>query len=108
MNNSSQQRKSDKKAKLKAWRDGERIKAQNLFPLADSRLQEFFGMLEKLRAKHGCFHDIRHALQVIQTMQIAKEDADGLLDWCNQHGGYCDCEIAANTFMHWHENRVQT
>ncbi len=97
--------KSDKKAKLKAWRDGERNKAQSLFPLADARLQEFFDALENLRAAYGCFHDIRHALHVIQTMQLSEDETNSLLDWCNEHGGYCDCEIAANTFMHWHENR---
>ena len=40
-------------------------------------------------------------------MGLSEAETDSLLDWCNDHGGYCDCEIAANTFMHWHESRAR-
>lgn len=99
--------KAERKAKLRAWRDGEHAKARALYPLPDARLEAFFGALEKLRAEHGCFHDIRHASRVIGDMRLDKRETDALLDWCNEHGGYCDCEIAANTFGHWHETRAR-
>ena len=99
--------KSDRKAKLKAWREGDNERARLLYPLPDSRLEEFFNALEALRAEYGCFHDIRHSLSAIQAMGLSEAETDYLLDWCNGHGGYCDCEIAANTFMHWHETRAR-
>ncbi|MCU0756543.1 MAG: DUF2695 domain-containing protein [Xanthomonadales bacterium] len=97
--------KSAKKAMLRAWRTREQEKARGLYPLADSRLAQFFSELEARRARHGCFHDIRHSLQVAESMSLSEPELDALLDWCNQHGGFCDCEIAANTFQHWHETR---
>ena len=97
---------SERKAKLKAWREGERQKARALYPLPEPRLGEFFSALEVLRSGHGCFHDLRHSLRVIEAMGLTEGETDSLLDWCNEHGGYCDCEIAANTFMHWHETRA--
>ncbi|MDR1995702.1 DUF2695 domain-containing protein [Azonexus sp.] len=60
-------------------------------------MERFFESLENLQAEHGCFHDIRHSLHIIQAMGLPEEEADSLLDWC-EHGGYCDCEIASNTY----------
>ena len=99
--------KSARKARLKAWRESENQKARSLYPLANLRLEEFFGALESLRSEHGCFHDLRHSLQVIESMGLSGPETECLLDWCNDHGGYCDCEIAGNTFMHWRETRGQ-
>jgi len=76
-----------------------------LFPLKDADLERFFESLENLQAEHGCFHDIRHSLHVIRAMGLPEEEADSLLDWCNEHGGYCDCEIAGNTYEYWQSNR---
>lgn len=100
-----QSSKSERKAKVEAWRGHERRKARLLFPLTDARLQQFFATLERLRAEHGCFHDIRHSLQVIQSMHLSEAETDSLLDWCNAHGGFCDCEIAGNTYEYWEANR---
>ncbi|MBL8299409.1 MAG: DUF2695 domain-containing protein [Rhodanobacteraceae bacterium] len=100
--------KSQRKAKRNAWRQSEHRKAQAAYPLPDARLETFFGLLEALRSEHGCFHDIRHALAVSGQLGLSEAETDALLDWCNAHGGYCDCEIAANTFMHWHETRART
>jgi hypothetical protein len=96
---------SDRKAKLKAWREGEKAKARAEYPLDDARLGEFFRLLEELRAAHGCFRDLRHASAAIAQLALSDADADALFDWCNDHGGYCDCEIAANTFGRWQEIR---
>ena len=97
--------KSARKEKLKAWRDGENAKARLLYPLPDSQLEQFFALLEERRAEVGCFHDFRHSTKVFDLMGLSSDEADALLDWCHEHGGFCDCEIAANTFMHWHRTR---
>lgn len=105
MDASRQADKVDKKVRLKAWREEEHHKARALYPLEDARLEAFFTALEELRSRHGCFHDLRHALHVSETMGLTEPETDSLMNWCNEHGGYCDCEIAANTFMHWHQTR---
>jgi hypothetical protein len=99
--------KAARKAKTRAWRESEHEKARSLYPMPDSRLAEFFEALEELRAEHGCFHDYRHSLRVVSAMSLTEAETDSLLAWCNDHGGCCDCEIAANTFMHWHETRAR-
>lgn len=97
--------RSTRRALLKRWKEGERRRARAQFPLDDVRLQGFFDGVETLRAQHGCFHDIRHAMRVIDAMAMSDDEANGLLDWCDAHGGHCDCEIVANTHQHWLESR---
>lgn len=97
--------RSTRKAQLKAWKQAQRRRAQAEFPLPDARLRLFFDGVERLRARHGCFHDTRHAMQCIDAMALSDEEANALLDWCQAYGGHCDCEIAANTHQHWLESR---
>ena len=99
--------KSARKAKLKAWRESEHAAARARHPLDDATLAVFFAHVEDRRARHGCFHDLRHASAVIEQLGLSDTEADALLDWCNENGGYCDCEVAANAYGHWLETRVQ-
>jgi hypothetical protein len=99
--------KAERKALIKSWREGEREKARSLFPMDDARLESFFDVLECLFMAQGCFHDIQHSLSVISAMGLSETEADSLLDWCNDHGGFCDCEILANTQGYWQDNRAR-
>jgi len=100
--------KAARKALLKTWKEGERRKAREAFPLDDARLEAFFVQLQALFEKEGCFHDTRHAQDSIDALALSDDDANALLDWCEENGGYCDCEIAGNTFGHWQENRASS
>lgn len=100
--------KTDKKAKLRAWRDAEHAKARLEFPLSDQMLAEFFAGIESLRATHGCFHDTRHAEATLVSLECSTDDIERVFAWCESNGGYCDCEIVANTEQHWQECRVRT
>ena len=98
--------KIKKKAMLEAWGQKNREAARAAFPLQDAELNIFFTEIETLMEAHGCFHDTRHAQKIIDvTLKLSDEKANSLLDWCAENGGYCDCEIAANTMEHWQENR---
>jgi hypothetical protein len=98
--------KATRKALVRRWQESRREQARALFPLDDARLESFFDVLECLFMAQGCFHDIRHSLSVISAIGLTNAEADSLLDWCNDHGGFCDCEILANTQDFWHSNRV--
>jgi hypothetical protein len=95
-----------RKALLKAWRADEQRKARAAFPLDEPALASFFARLEALRDEHGCFHDLRHAEAVVAAMGLDEARADALFDWCNATGGFCDCEIAANSWMRFREART--
>ncbi len=100
--------KSARKALTKAWKESQHIKARAEFPLNSDLLEEFFSKLEESMHAYGCFHDTRHSQAIIDSLELSDESANALLDWCNQNGGFCDCEISANTFSHWQECRTAT
>jgi hypothetical protein len=100
--------KADRKAKLRAWREGEHAKAHAEFPLPDAQLDAFFEGVEVLREQHGCFHDCRHSTAVLASMGLSGDTAERVFEWCEDHGGYCDCEIAGNTHQHWEQCRART
>jgi Protein of unknown function (DUF2695) len=98
--------KAKKKAMLAAWGKKNQEAAQATFPLEDVVLKVFFTQIEMLMHDYGCFHDTRHAQKIIdESLKLTDEKANALLDWCAENGGYCDCEIAANTMEYWEENR---
>jgi hypothetical protein len=97
--------KARRKELLRQCVEEEQTKARGNFPLPDETLEGFFTQLEMAMHNHGCFHDIRHSQKIIDAMSLADEQANTLLDWCAENGGYCDCEICANTQEHWRENR---
>ncbi len=98
--------KAKKKAMLAVWGKKNREAAQAAFPLEDAVLTVFFTQIETLMEEQGCFHDTRHAQKIIdETLKLTDDKANDLLDWCANNGGYCDCEIAANTMEYWEESR---
>lgn len=95
----------DKKALLREWRTQRRAKARALFPLDDASLCRFFDRLDELLDQKPCAHGLVLARAVMDEMGLSEEDAEALFDWCEDHGGYCDCEISANTRQHWESSR---
>jgi hypothetical protein len=101
------QPQSDRRQKIRAWRDQERARARLAFPLPDEQLAAFFAGVEtQLRAQRGCFHDTRHARAAPTSLACAPAIIDQVLAWCAENGGFCDCEIVANTRPHWNECRT--
>lgn len=97
--------KSERRAKLRDWRDAEHAKARLAFPLSDEQLGAFFAGVESLQEQHGCAHDTRHSEATMSSLGLAPSDVKRVLAWCGENGGFCDCEIAGNTFQHWEECR---
>jgi hypothetical protein len=76
--------------------------------LPDQQLASFFAQLEALWPQVGCAHDLRSAESVAKGLGLTEVEIDALFDWCNDHGGYCDCEVSANTREFWESNRART
>ena len=100
--------KTRKKELLESWKDSEKAKARARFPLPDESLNLFFEHLEAAVMRSGCRHDTQLAQDIIDRMKLKDDQANALLDWCANNGGYCDCEIAGNSQQHWLENRLAT
>ncbi|MFG6433151.1 DUF2695 domain-containing protein [Pelomonas parva] len=99
---------TDKKARLKEWRLQQRALARSNFPLADDRLQHFFHRLDQILETASCTHSLTHAAAATADMGLTEDESEALFDWCEENGGYCDCEIAANTRQHWEQVRSST
>lgn len=99
--------KAHRKDRLKSWKAAEKARQQALFPLEDEILERFFEQMELAVARFGCRHDAQIAQDIIDSMQL-QDQANALLDWCADHGGHCDCEIAGNAPQDWLENRAVT
>jgi hypothetical protein len=97
--------RNERKAKLAAWKASERARGRAAFPLDDTRLAMFFARVDELFDSEGCDHTPRHAMRAMDELALDDDEANALMEWCRDNGGYCDCEIAANTQEHWSEAR---
>ena len=97
--------KADRKAKLANWKEAQRETARKAFPLPDKVLSLFFELLDQHVGQVGCKHSTALAQETAKTIGLEPSETSGLLEWCEQHGGFCDCEIVLNTAGHWEENR---
>jgi hypothetical protein len=96
----------EKKRALKnEWKQREHAAAQAAFPLPDPVLSQFFSAVEAAVATAGCDHT-----RSVSEKWLADggHDLAAVLPWLDATGGYCDCEVAANTKDHWLEHRAPT
>ncbi|HET7127317.1 MAG TPA: DUF2695 domain-containing protein [Lysobacter sp.] len=97
--------KGEHKARLREWKEAQRVDARKSFPLSNEILAKFFEALEVRVEENGCHHDTRQAGLASVQVGIAPFDIERLLAWCAEQGGFCDCEIILNTYGYWEENR---
>ena len=86
----------------KAWKEREREKARSAFPLSEVQLNSMFNTVEAQVEEGGCDHSHRFTKQWLSENQ---EPVDKVIDWLEEHGGYCDCEVLANAYDHWMQNK---
>jgi hypothetical protein len=91
------------RSKKKAWKEAERLRAREAFPLPAAEIAELFRALEAALLSEACDHTRRltEAWAAEHSHQI-----DLLGAWLEENGGYCDCEVLANVAPHWAENRL--
>jgi hypothetical protein len=92
--------KADKKARLKAWRDQERGAARARLPLDDAEMEALFSMLGKRLPEAGC-DDTRRLTDA--WLQERGRSMDSVHRWLDENGGFCDCEVLANSEEAWRE-----
>jgi len=86
----------------KAWKQREREAARSTFPLPNDVLQAMFNSVEAQVEDSGCDHSHRFTRQWLSENQ---QPEDQIIGWLEAHGGYCDCEVAANAYDHWVQNK---
>ncbi len=97
--------RNERKKKLKQWRLQQRKIAGTAFPLPDEELDVLFDELDAELSSRGC-DDTPSFCRSWLTARGHSEDM--VIDWFNEHGGYCDCEVLINVGQYFEENRSYT
>ena len=74
----------------KALREQERQKLIASIPMPHTDLRALFDFLDGISQ---CDHTLR---QTNQFLEQRKLDANRIIPWLQENGGYCDCEVTAN------------
>jgi hypothetical protein len=60
-------------------------------PLSEADLRALIEWVDGRVIEEGCERDLTHARAFIEAGGLP---AEASITWLNEHGGYCDCEIA--------------
>ena len=81
-----------KKELKKAWKQREQQKLVDSIPMPHADLRALFDFLDREDAPR-CDHTLRETIQFLQQRGL---DAEHIVPWLREHGGYCDCEVIYN------------
>jgi post-segregation antitoxin (ccd killing protein) len=92
--------RADKKARLAAWREEQLDGTRAAFPLKDADMKALFDMLDERLPEAGCAHTrgLTDAWLTEHGHSIAE-----VHQWLDENGGFCDCEVLANSEQAWRE-----
>ena len=62
-------------------------------PMDKETFNELFDYLDE-RLGDGCDHTINMTLDFLKDKEV--KNIDQVVEWLNDKGGYCDCEVLAN------------
>ena len=90
----SQDPKKDKrKALLRQLKEKEREAFLNSLPMKKELFHVLFDHLDENLAD-GCNHTMMLTITFLEKNGI--ENVTQVIEWINENGGYCDCEVLAN------------
>lgn len=92
--------KQQRKELLHSIRAKQRAEARAKLPMSDELMQALFDSLDAQLGRAGCDHSLRCVEAWAAENQV---DVSKLLEWCRDHGGYCDCEVLANCEQQWED-----
>jgi Protein of unknown function (DUF2695) len=92
--------KRQKKQMRQKWREKQRSEARSKFPLPPSELKAMFDTLADDLHKQGCDHSRR-----LTKVWLASRghDIHAVFAWLDENGGFCDCEVLANSEQYFEE-----
>jgi hypothetical protein len=82
-----------KRALKKQVRDQERQTFMNAMPISLLQAHALIEALDARLANEPCDHTLRLTIEWCKQQGLNPEQ---VADWTRDHGGYCDCEVAAN------------
>jgi len=71
--------------------------------LLDHLEQNVFICLENREPSVLCDHTLKHTKKFLQDAGVWQDE---LVEWLEEYGGFCDCEVACNVFEYWTPGRL--
>jgi hypothetical protein len=85
--------KENRKEILRQLREKEKEDFNKSLPMDKESFAELFDYLDE-RLAEGCDHTVTMTLDFLKEKEI--KNIDKVVEWLNDKGGYCDCEVLAN------------
>ena len=86
--------KSRKKELKKLAARRQRDLFEKSLPMSEAEFERLFEFLDEGLAHRGCYGTHRLTLEFLQARRVPNEAA--VLNFCEQNGGHCDCEVLNN------------
>lgn len=87
----------DKKRKQqlrREWQEKQRSEARSALPMPYADMKAMFDMLDIQLPSQGCDHT-RHLTR--SWLESHGKDVEAVFAWLDNTGGFCDCEVLANS-----------
>ena len=85
--------KENRKEILRQLKAKEKEDFNNSLPLDKATFRELFDYLDE-KLDEGCDHTMNKTVGFLKEKEI--KNIDQVIEWLNDNGGYCDCEVLAN------------
>ena len=89
----SKNEKARRKAIKNALAAKELTELRESMPLSAGHLDAMISSVDERVCSDGCDHTLRHAMAFMEQRGL---DADNIVPWLNDQGGFCDCEVVLN------------
>ena len=85
--------KNKKKELLKKYAQEQKNAFVNSLPFSTMVFKQLFDYLDEKLEIDGCDETLRYTIKFLNNNNLPVEKS---LEWMNENGGYCDCEVLAN------------
>lgn len=85
--------KNKKKELLRKYAKEQKNAFENSLPFDKALFEQLFDYLDEILEKDGCDETLKYTKKFLNDNNLPVEKS---LDWMNENGGYCDCEVLAN------------
>jgi len=88
----------------KELRQKAKDKFEKSLPLPKETFQKLFDFLDEKLTENNCDDTLKYAEEFFENNNI--ENSNAVIDFLNENGGYCDCEVLNNVEEMFEDNAI--
>ncbi|MBK1811952.1 DUF2695 domain-containing protein [Clostridium sp. YIM B02505] len=85
--------KDKKKELMRKYAQEQKNSFENSLPFDKTMFEQLFGYIDEMLDQDGCDDTLKYTTKFLNDNNLPVEKS---LDWLNENGVYCDCEVLAN------------